>query len=481
MIGTGMRVLLVKPKARLRTILGLEAFQRLEPIELGYIAAVVRDPHTARVLDLRLARRPVRAFRDCLHRFRPNVVGFTSYTHEASLVKQLAHLTRDCLPDAFVVVGGHHATVAPSDFNTPEIDAIVRGEGCGPFSKILSSLEKGEPPDDIPDVVLTGDRYNLQAAAVWPRFPDPATLPKPRRDLWEARRYRSVWACEEMKAWQRLFPPVSLVRASWGCRMKCSFCVIPYLCGGEHRPRPAGWVADEIAQTPTEHIYFCDDENFIDEDFAWELADAIAGLGIQKRYFAWTRATTVNRSPELFKRWREIGLDSAFLGFESANDAQLKRYKKGGSVIHNERALDTLRELGVAVHAAFMIHPEYTETDFQTLREYVDRLPPAQSSFTVCTPSPGTPDYREAQARIWIDNPFDLHDCMHPMTPTELPLRRFATLFAEQAVAGVRRTPLRQHHHSLIPADLWKVWRAEGMYRRGFEKLYEDYPHNLWD
>ncbi|MFO7531942.1 MAG: hypothetical protein R6W93_05735 [Candidatus Limnocylindrales bacterium] len=100
-----MRVLLVKPKARLRTILGLEAFQRLEPIELGYIAAVVRDPHTARVLDLRLARRPVRAFRDCLHRFRPNVVGFTSYTHEASLVKQMAHLTRDCLPDAFVSTG----------------------------------------------------------------------------------------------------------------------------------------------------------------------------------------------------------------------------------------------------------------------------------------------------------------------------------------------------------------------------------------
>jgi len=244
MIGIGMRVLLVKPKARLRTILGLEAFQRLEPIELGYIAAVVREPHTARVLDLRLARRPVGAFRACLHRFRPDVVGFTSYTHEASLVKQLARVTRDCLPGAFVVVGGHHATVAPSDFNTPEIDAIVRGEGCGPFSKILGSLEEGEPPDGIPDVLLTGDRYNLEAAAVWPQFPDPAGLPKPRRDLWQPERYRSVWACEGMAPWERLFPPVSLVRASWGCRMKCSFCVVPFLCGGEHRPRPAAVVAE---------------------------------------------------------------------------------------------------------------------------------------------------------------------------------------------------------------------------------------------
>jgi hypothetical protein len=128
-----------------------------------------------------------------------------------------------------------------------------------------------------------------------------------------------------------------------------------------------------------------------------------------------------------------------------------------------------------------MVHPEYTETDFQDLRDYVNRLPPAQSSFTVCTPSPGTPDYQRAEPRIWIDNAFDLHDCMHPITPTELPLRRFATLFAEQAVAGVRRTPLRQHRHPLVPADLWKVWRAEGRYRRGFEKLYEDYPRDLWD
>jgi radical SAM superfamily enzyme YgiQ (UPF0313 family) len=97
-------------------------------------------------------------------------------------------------------------------------------------------------------------------------------------------------------------------------------------------------VAEEIAQTPTKHIYFCDDENFIDEGFAWELAEAIAGLGIHKRYFAWTRATTVNRSPELFERWREIGLDSAFLGFEFTDDAQLKQYRKGGSVLQRKGA-----------------------------------------------------------------------------------------------------------------------------------------------
>ena len=49
--------------------------------------------------------------------------------------------------------------------------------------------------------------------------------------------------------------------------------------------------------------------------------------------------------------------------------------------------------IGIAVHAAFMITPDYSEDDFARLRTYVRNIPPAQFSFTVCTPSPGTDDY----------------------------------------------------------------------------------------
>ncbi len=58
-----MRILLVKPKPRLGPIVALHRFQFLEPIELGYLAASVPPPHDVRVLDLRLARFPLAAFR----------------------------------------------------------------------------------------------------------------------------------------------------------------------------------------------------------------------------------------------------------------------------------------------------------------------------------------------------------------------------------------------------------------------------------
>jgi radical SAM superfamily enzyme YgiQ (UPF0313 family) len=339
-------------------------------------------------------------------------------------------------------------------------------------------LASGEGLDDIPHVRIprTG-----RGGEEFPRYPDPATLPTPRRDLWPAHAYRSVWLAESGRPWQPLFPPVATVRTSYGCRMQCTFCVVPFLSEGRHLPRPVEQVADEIAALPAEHVYFVDDENFLDEEHALALADALAARGVRKRYFAWTRATTVLRSPEILRRWREIGLDAAFLGFEFISDDALRAVRKGGTVAANERALDRLRALGVAVHAAFMLMPESSAEDFDRLRAYVRALPPVQCSFTVCTPSPGTPDYRALDGRFWVDPPHDLHDCMHPLTPTALPLREFSRRYAAQVAEGIARTPMRVERRPSGPADIVRALVAERAYVRGYERLYRDYPRQMWD
>ncbi|AFL74209.1 B12-binding domain-containing radical SAM protein [Thiocystis violascens] len=476
-----MRILLIKPKARLRSVLGLQAFQLMEPLELGYLAAVAGPGHETHILDLRLAAWPWLTLDLTLRHFRPDLVGITGYSHEASIVKRIARTVRGHLPATRIVVGGHHATVDPRDYRIEAIDAIVRGEGCAPFGQIVNALAAGRELDGIPQVLRPDQSWRDDEERQWPQFPDPATLPLPRRDLWDTRHYRSVWTAEHLPRWHPLFPRVAMVRTSWGCKMKCAFCIVPHLCGGIHRPRPVASVVDEIASLEAEHVYFSDDENFICEDFGWKLADALAARGVRKRYFAWTRATTVNRSPELLRRWREIGLDAAFLGFEFPTDAELKRAAKGGSVAANERALDRLRSLGIAVHAAFMVQPEYGESEFARLRDYVRGLPPLQCSFTVCTPSPGTPDYLAMQSRLWVDNPHDLHDCMHPLTPTTLPLREFALTFAELAHTALEKVPMRVNRHLATPDQMVRVAFASRSYHKGLQAIYRDYPKALWD
>lgn len=474
-----LRILLVKPKARLGSVRALHRFQLLEPIELGYLAAAVPE-HEVRVLDLRFTWHEEHALARALRRMAPDVVGITGYSHEGSRVKELARLVKSACPRCRVIVGGHHATVAPEDYEIDAIDAIVRGEGCGPFRELVGRVAVGEPfaNGKIPGVRVPGQ--GSSDADDWPQFPDPAVLPAPRRDLWDPRRYFCVWVSENAPRFARLFPATSMVRTSFGCRMKCSFCIVPKLFGGRHQPRPVEAVADEIAGLATDHIYFCDDENFIDEQFSHQLADELERRHVRKHYFAWARSTTVNRSPDLFERWRALGLDGAFLGFEFPTDEQLRATRKGSTVAQNQLAHDRLRSLGIAVHAGFMLMPESDLDEFDRLRRYVREIPPAQFSFTVCTPSPGTDDYQAMLPRIWVDNPHDLHDCMHPLTPTRLPLKEFFHHYAAQIREAGARNPLRVQQHPLHPADIPHLVHAELAYPRAFARGYRDFPTPMW-
>lgn len=473
-----VRILLVKPRPQLRAIHALHRFHLLEPIELGYLAAAVPLEHEVRVLDLRFARFPLAAYERTLRRFRPDLVGLTGYTHEASTVKGLAGVAKAF--GSAVVVGGHHATVAADDFDIPEIDAIVRGEGCTPFRSIVERLSRGARLDGIEGVLVPGS-IAPDSLRSFPLFPDPADMPAPRRDLWDPRRYFSVWPAEQAAMFQRLFVPASMVRTSFGCRMHCTFCIVPKMFNGQHRTRPADRVADEIAALPTDHVYFCDDENFIDPEFAHQLAGELEKRNVRKRYFAWTRATTVNRFPDLFERWRALGLDAAFLGFEFPSDEQLRKSKKGSTVAENSRAHDALRTQGIAVHAAFMLLPEFDHGDFERLRTYVGAMPPAQFSFTVCTPSPGTDDYETIKPRIWTERAYELHDCMHPLTPTRLPLREFCGHYARQIREASTKNPRRASRRPVHPAEMLRVMAAEAQYARAYSNLYRDYPRELWD
>jgi len=474
-----MRILLVKPQAHLKTVLGLQRFQCLEPLEFGYLAAAIPPEHEVRVLDLRLYRFAEATFERELARFKPDLVGFTAYSHESGRMKRLAATTRRLSPKTRILVGGHHATVAPADCNIPDIDYLVRGEGCAPFGALVAALAKGEEPEGIANLLFTGDRFDAQAAKVWPRYPDPRTIPIPRRDLWDSRSYYCVWVCEKPRDWQALFPRVAMARTSYGCKMTCSFCIVPFLSGTTHMPRLADVVAEDLSRIEVDHVYFADDENFIDEQYGFELAEAIEKRGIKKRYFAWARATTILRYPELMRRWKEIGLDGVFVGFEFTTNQELKAVRKGGTVSHNERAHETLRSLGIACHAAFMVRPEYGHAEFDHLRHYVNALPPVQCSFTVCTPSPGTADYDAARPSFWAGDAYDLHDCMHPLTPTTLPLREFSELFARQVREASRRNPVERH--PIRPWDLARAINAERRYDQAFRELYRDFPRELWD
>ncbi len=469
-----MKILLVKPKPQLKTILKLHAIVRMEPLELGYVAAAVPPGHDVRVLDLRLSLWPDRRFATTLRRYQPDIVGLSGYTHEATNVKQLARTVRRLCPRARIVVGGHHATVLPQDYNLDCFDAIVRGEGCAPFRAIVEAATKGGDFANIENVLVPGPAFNPEAVSRMPQYPDLSTQPAPRRDLWDPRFYHCIWPSETHPPGKPIFPHVALVRTSFGCLFDCSFCVVPALSGRRHLTRPPEQVADEIADLRQEHVYFCDDETFLDQTHARRLAEVIRERGTQKRYFAWARSTTVIRHPELFRLWHEIGLDAVFLGFEAIRDADLKRLSKHSNVADNELAHAKLRDLGISVQAGFMVDAGFTRQDFQNLQAYMKGMPPAQITCTVYAPSPGSPAWYEQKTR-YICHPSDLHDCMHPLTPTAIPLREFFSEFAKLSAIGSSRNPLRTNRARFPLREVLRILIVTTGYARALRRAWRDY------
>ncbi|MGA2640837.1 MAG: cobalamin B12-binding domain-containing protein, partial [Spirochaetia bacterium] len=113
-----MRILLIHPPKSPMAL----APVNLEPLALEVLAATVPE-HAVRILDLRLEGHD--ALRRALLSFMPRLVGVT--VNNTIFVRSAIAVLREIeqvLPSSQVVVGGHHVTLAPEDFCTPEVDAL---------------------------------------------------------------------------------------------------------------------------------------------------------------------------------------------------------------------------------------------------------------------------------------------------------------------------------------------------------------------
>jgi len=143
-----MRVLLIQPPLNGRSY----SLGALEPLGLEVVAAGISE-HEVQLLDMRFDRR----LRRRLESFRPRVVGITACSVEASTAKQALREIKQFDGGIFTIVGGHHATMMPEDFNEPFVDAIVLGHGTETLPELLESLGRGDDLRDVSGLALVRD------------------------------------------------------------------------------------------------------------------------------------------------------------------------------------------------------------------------------------------------------------------------------------------------------------------------------------
>lgn len=302
-----MKILLVQPPSSDPLTDRIFLF---EPLGLEYLGAGLKlDGHVAEILDARLTPDIDSACR----RFQPQVVGLTGYTSQLNIVKAIAGRLKAAFPEVWIVVGGHHATVRPEDFNTPGIDAVVIGEGVFALREILGAIAAGRGFETIAGVAVPhpeGMHFGPPRG-----YASLDELPFPDRSLTAAHRrnYFSEW-----------FKPLASVRTSLGCTARCNFCALWSITGGKYLRRSPESVVEELRSVAEPNVFFCDDESMLDTRRMDRLADLIAAAGIKKNYFLYGRVDTIVKHPELFAKWAKIGLTQVFVGMEDYSDARLQ-------------------------------------------------------------------------------------------------------------------------------------------------------------
>jgi magnesium-protoporphyrin IX monomethyl ester (oxidative) cyclase len=386
-------------------------FLRLEPLGLEVIAeAVRRAGHDVRLIDLQVDSHAT--YFATIRDWRPDVVAFScNYLANLPEIVDLSKATRQLAPETYIAVGGHSASFIAHEFlehGDGAIDCVLRGEGEAAIPAFLDAVEHDRDAVDRVPGAVTPD-----GAGPPPVFVQDLDELRPARDLLRKRR----------KYFIGLLDPAASIEFSRGCPWDCNFCSAWTFYGRSYRTVSPEVAVDELKRIREPGIFIVDDVAFIQSSHGMAIGEAIARAGIRKEYYLETRGDVLLRNKEVFRFWRDLGVQYMFLGLEAIDEEGLKRFRKRVPLSTNFEALDYARSLGMTVAINIIADPDWDEERFRVIREWAMEVPEVVN-VSVATPYPGT-ELWHTDGRRLITRDYRLFDIQHAVLPTRLPIDVF--------------------------------------------------------
>lgn len=401
-----MKVLLIQPRSY---AIGFTNLILCEPLGLEMVGGALKG-HKVKILDLRFRN----SLSSILSSFKPDLCGITcTYTIDYPSVIKLAQNIKHILPQSFIVVGGHHASLNYPDFaSQKEIDAIVIGEGEETFRELIDCLE------------AHGNLFQVSGLALNQNGTQILTHPRPLKKNLDDLPFPLREGIKRNLYHLGFQKPTALMETSRGCPYRCTFCSVWQFYQGSYRNKSPERVVEELKRIKEPFILFIDDNFLMNIKRAEKIAKLIKGQKIRKAYTFQARSDTIAEHPEIIQLWKEIGLRNVFIGFEKVEDEGLKILHKNNIIENNDRALNLLQSLGIDVWASFIVDPEFDHKDFKKLKEYIIHRRIKTPTFSVLTPLPGTALFQQLKEKL-ISRDLHLFDIAHAVLPTKLPLEEF--------------------------------------------------------
>jgi hopanoid C-3 methylase len=404
-----MRILAVHPSALMYS----QVFLRLEPLGLELVAASAEHAgHEVRIVDLQVESH-ADYFR-IVERWSPDVIAFSgNYLANIPEIVDLAKATRQRLAQAVIVVGGHSVSFIPEAVlrhADGAIDGVLKGEGEAVMPILLRQLAEKPAAEALLD---TPGAVTSQGPGPEPVFVDDLNILQPARHLLRHRR----------KYFLGPIDPCASIEFSRGCPWDCAFCSAWTFYGRSYRQISPEHVIEDLSTIQEPGVFIVDDVAFIHPEHGMAIGEAVAARGISKRYYLETRGDVLLRNKEVFRFWKQLGLEFMFLGLEALDAEGLVKYRKRVSLGSNFEALEFARSLGIHVAINIIADPDWDAERFAAVRAWCLEVPEVVN-ISINTPYPGTETWLTEQRRL-ATRDYRLFDIAHCVLPTKMPLADF--------------------------------------------------------
>lgn len=276
---------------------------------------------------------------------------------------------KERFPNIPIIWGGNFGSLYPGPvLNASYVDWVVRGQGEETFLELLEAIAGARDPLTVAGLAfrLSDGTHHIAPERPWR---GPGELPPP--------------AYHKISVDEYLHPTIlgrrsGVYQASIGCPFGCNFCGVISVFGRREKVQSPERTAEHLSYLVREHgmdsVHFYDNNFFLNEAHAREIAAALSPLGL--RWWCEARVDTLARfSDHTWRSLKAAGLSMVFCGAESGSDEVLTKMNKGTTTAQIAHTAAKCREHGIVPEFSFVFgDPDEPEREIENTLAFVRKL-----------------------------------------------------------------------------------------------------------
>ncbi len=289
------------------------------------------------------------------------------------------------LPNTHICAVGEQATFRPERcLSYPYIDSIVRYTPEIPAVMLCDALKNNKSIDNIKGVITPKNiTEKLNDLQWYYRLKSLDELGIPDRTIFPIKKYLQK-------------DTETVVECSRGCNHRCLFCQRSRY----HRYNVTKSLSNIVADLKNcvEHgfksVFFTDLDFVRDIEQAKQISTAILQAKLPLKWACNMRADIIDEKHgiDLLKLMKKAGCYRVFVGLESSSNDILQDVNKGISQDYGIKLKQILDEIGIKMHASFLIGlPNDTPQKITETVKYAKLINADMTSINALIPMPGTP------------------------------------------------------------------------------------------